>query len=333
MDLDGFVARRRPDWQRLNDLASRRRLRPHEVDELVHLYQRASTDLSTLRSGAPDPALVSSLSSSIARARAAVTGAHTSTWSDVGRFFAVSFPAAAYRAGRWWLVTGLLFIAVVTLVAWWIAANPDVRDAIATPDEVSSLVNQDFADYYTSSPASSFAAQVWTNNALLAAMVLVLGAMLCLPAVYVLWTNALNTAAVAGLMASAGRLDVFFGLIAPHGLLELTAVFLAAAAGMRLGWCIVAPGGRPRAVAMAEEGRAAATIAIGLVLVLFVSGVIEAFVTPSGLPTGIRIGIGVSAWVGFIAYVVVLGGRAVRAGYTGDVTGSGTTTDLAPYAA
>ena len=299
----------------------------------MDLYQRASTDLSTLRSGAPDPALVSRLSASIARARAAITGAHTSAWTDVGRFFAVSFPAAAYRAGRWWLVTGVAFTAVVTVVAWWIASNAEVRNAIATPEEVAALVNGDFADYYTANPAGSFAAQVWTNNAFLAAMVLVLGAMLCLPAVYVLWQNALNAAAVAGLMASAGRLDLFLGLIAPHGLLELTAVFLAAGAGMRLGWSIIAPGGRPRSVAMAAEGRGAATIAVGLIVVLLVSGVIEAFVTPSSLPTWARIGIGIAAWVGFLAYVVVLGGRAVRTGFTGDVTGSGSTTDVAPYAA
>ena len=333
MDLDGFVASRRSAWQRLDDLASQRHLNPVEVDELVDLYQRASTDLSTLRSGAPDPALVSRLSASIARARAAVTGAHTSTWADVGRFFAVSFPAAAYRAGRWWLMTGVLFTAVVTIVAWWVAANPDVQAAIATPEEVSSLINDDFADYYSAGPAGSFAAQVWTNNALIAAMVLVLGALLCLPAVYILWQNAVNMAGVAGLMAAAGRLDIFFGLITPHGLLELTAVFLAAAVGMRLGWSVIAPGGRPRAVAMAQEGRAAATIAIGLVVVLLVSGLIEAFVTPSGLPTWARIGIGIAAWVGFLTYVVVLGGRAVRAGYIGDVTGSAATTDLAPYAA
>ena len=69
-----------------------------------------------------------------------------------------------------------------------------------TPEEIRQLVDQDFADYYSSNPAGSFAAQVWTNNAWVAALVLVAGALLCLPAVYVLWQNAMNVGVVGGLM-------------------------------------------------------------------------------------------------------------------------------------
>ena len=46
---------------------------------------------------------------------------------------------------------------------------------------------------------------------------------LILPAVYVLFMNALNVGITGGMMAHAGRLDAFFGYIAPHGILELTA--------------------------------------------------------------------------------------------------------------
>ncbi|CAM5682112.1 hypothetical protein SHIRM173S_08007 [Streptomyces hirsutus] len=105
----------------------------------------------------------------------------------------------------------------------------------------------------------------------------------------------LNLGVGFGLMASVGRLDTFLGLVLPHGLLELTAVFVAAGTGLRLGWTLIDPGPRPRRRALAEEGRAALAMAIGLALVLFVSGAIEGFVTPSGLPTWARITIGVVA--------------------------------------
>jgi uncharacterized membrane protein SpoIIM required for sporulation len=133
-------------------------------------------------------------------------------------------------------------------------------------------------------------------------------------------------------MASADRLDLFLGLITPHGLLELTAVFVAGGAGIRLGWQIISPGRRPRSVALAEEGRATLTIALGLVVVLLVSGVVEAFVTPSPLPTWGRIAIGALVWVAFLAYVVVLGRRADRAGDIGDVADRAALTAVAPYA-
>ena len=115
------------------------------------------------------------------------------------------------------------------------------------------------------------------------------------------------------------RLDLFFGLITPHGLLELTAVFVALAAGLRLFWAWIDPGPRSRLEALAQEGRAMVGIAVGLVVVLFVSGIVEAYVTPSPLPTWARIAIGATVWGLFVAYVVVLGRRAVRAGETGDI--------------
>jgi uncharacterized membrane protein SpoIIM required for sporulation len=152
------------------------------------------------------------------------------------------------------------------------------------------------------------------------------------PAVYVLWQNALNVGVVGGLMAYAGRLDIFFGLITPHGLLELTAVFIAGGAGIRLGWQIIAPGPRPRSVALAEEGRSTLTIALGLAVVLLVSGIVEAFVTPSGLPTWARIAIGAVVWLAFLTYVVVLGRRADRVGDLGDVVDPGAVTEVLPYA-
>lgn len=333
MDTGAFVATHRAQWERLDALARRRSLSSEEADELADLYRRAATHLSLLRSSYADPALVGRLSQSVARARGAVTRAHTTVWGDLARFATRSFPAAAYRARWWWLGVAVAFTVVVVTMSWWVAVNPDVQAAVATPEEIRQLAEHDFADYYSANPAGSFAARVWTNNAWVAALSLVGGALLCLPAVYVLWQNAANVAVVAGLMASAGKLEVFLGLIAPHGLLELTAVFLAAAAGIRLGWQILDPGPRPRSVALAQEGRAAITLALGLAVVLLVSGVVEAFVTPSPLPTWARIVVGALVWLAFLAYVVVLGRRAVAEGDSGDVTGSGVETDVLPYVA
>ena len=103
-----------------------------------------------------------------------------------------------------------------------------MQATLATPDQIKQLVNQDFEDYYSSNPAGSFALQVWTNNAWVAALCIALGGFYGIPVVYLLWQNALNVGVAGGLMAAYGRLDLFFGLILPHGMLELTCVFVAA---------------------------------------------------------------------------------------------------------
>ena len=134
---------------------------------------------------------------------------------------------------------------------------------------------------------------------------------------YVLVFNGANLGLVAGLFAAVGQQPKFWGLILPHGLLELTSVFVAGGAGLRLGWTLIDPGDRPRAQALAAEGRRAVVIVLGLVAAFLVAGTIEGFVTGRPWPTWLRVGIGVLAEAGFLTYVVVLGRRAAAQGLTG----------------
>lgn len=320
MDVDAFVQAHRPTWDRLEVLVKRRRrLTGTEVDELVDLYQRVSTHLSMVRTVSTDSVLVGRLSGLVAQARSAVTGAHAPLWREFIRFWTVSFPVVAYRSWRWWLGTAVVFFFVTALIAVWVSGNPEVQATIGTPSEIDKLVNNDFASYYRENPAGSFALQVWTNNSWIAVQCIGSAILLGIPIPYVLFQNAANLGVIAGLMFNADKADIFLGLIIPHGLIELTAVLLAGASAMRLGWSVVSPGNRPRGQVLAEQGRAMVAVAVGLVGVLLVSGLIEALVTPSPLPTFGRIGIGVAAEIGFLAYVVHFGRKAARAGETGDV--------------
>jgi uncharacterized membrane protein SpoIIM required for sporulation len=325
VDLDAYVAAHRAEWAHLEHLLRRaskpRRLTGAEVDELVDLYQRVATHLSVVQSAGRDPALVGRLSTLVAQARGVVAGGRRAAWSDVARFLRQDFPAIVYRT-RWWSIGATAFFLVVAFgFGVWIAGSPEAQLAVAPPEVVKQLVEEDFENYYSSAPAQDFAARVFTNNAYVAAQAILFGVLLGLPVLFVLFSNALNVGVAGGLMAANDRADLFFGLILPHGLLELTAVFVACGLGLKLGWTVVDPGRRTRSRALAEEGRALATGALGLALVLFVSGIIEAFVTPSGLPTWARIGIGVIAEVVFLAYVYGPGRRAHRAGVTGDLVG------------
>jgi uncharacterized membrane protein SpoIIM required for sporulation len=320
VDTDVFVAQHRAQWARLDRLTRRRRrLSGAEVDELVTLYQRTAAQLSAVQAAGLDPTLAGTLSSQLARARAAVTGAQASSWESVSRFALVSFPAAAYRLRWWWLGCAAGSILVALLLGHEIASSPALQASLLPKSAARALVTHEFRHYYSTYNAQSFAARVWTNNALLTAEVVASGLLLGLPVIYFLFLNSLNVAVDGGLMAAYGRSGEFWTLILPHGMLELSAVFLGAAAGLRIGWTVVDPGQRTRVVALAEEGRALFTVAIGLVFVLGVSGVIEAFVTPSPLPAWARIGIGGIVEAAFLSYVAILGRRAVATDETGDI--------------
>ncbi|MFD3944438.1 stage II sporulation protein M [Streptomyces sp. NPDC058579] len=331
MDLDVFVTAHRAEWDRLDRLLRRGgKLTGAEADELVALYQRTATHLSLIQSSAPDPMLTARLTQLVARARATVTGTRRSSWRDAVTFLTAGFPAAVYRSRHWWIPTAVLSLLLAAIIGWWIGTHPEVQSAIGAPAELREMTRPggQYETYYSSNPAGSFAAQVWTNNAQAAAMCLVLGAFLGIPVIWILFFNMLNVGVAIGLMSAAGRLDIMLGLLLPHGLLELTAVFVAAGTGLKLGWTVIDPGPRTRRAALATQGRAAVGMAIGLAVVLFISGLIEGFVTPSGLPTWARITIGVTAELAFLAYVYVLGGRAARAGETGDLADADRSAEL-----
>jgi uncharacterized membrane protein SpoIIM required for sporulation len=323
MDVDVFIATHQGEWARLERLVKKsrrpRRMSGDDVDELVVLYQRVATHLSIVQTRSPDPVLVARLSRMVADARAAVAGTHAPAWRDFTRFFVVTFPVAVYRTRNWWVPTAIVSLAVAAGFGWWIASHADVQRGLLPAASVRALTGSEFVQYYHAAPAHDFATQVWTNNVWVAAATLVGGLFLGLPTIYALFVNMLNLGVDGGYMVAAGKTGLFFGLIAPHGILELTAVFVAAGTGLRLGWTLIDPGPRRRADALAVEVRSAVTITLGLIVVLAVSGAIEAFVTPSGLPTWARVAIGVVAEACFLSYVWLLGRRGVGAGETGDL--------------
>lgn len=321
MDLDALVSRRGPAWTRLGQLSRKGRLTGAEADELLDGYQRTATDLSLIRSTAPDPSLVNHLSVLVARARMRSAGTRRFSVTAGARFFAEDFPAALYRLRWWWGITAVVSVLFTFALGAWFFHNPVIENTLLSPAEVAQLVNVDFEQYYREHASSSFATQVWVNNAWVAAQCLVFG-VLGFPVIYVLWMNLLNLAVIGSLMHYHGRAEVFYGMLLPHGLLELMAIFVAAGVGLKVFWSWVAPGNKTRLASLAQEGRTAAGVALGLVVVLLISGLIEGFVTPSPLPTWARLAIGAAALLAFFVYVFTLGRSAVKRGLTGDIDDS-----------
>lgn len=317
--MDAFTAVHRPDWERLDELVAKRRLTGEESDELLVLYQRTSTHLSMVRSVAPEGVLSASLSTRLARARTTFTGARSNSAEDLANFFVISLPAAFYRL-RWLTVAvGLVFILVAWLYGAWVASTPEVIRAMGSDAEHRQYVEEDFVNYYSNDPAGSFAGAVWTNNAWIAAQMVAFGITgFWVP--MILYLNAQSTGMAGGLMHAYGELDTFFLYILPHGLMEITAIFIAGAAGLRIFWAAVAPGPMTRIQSLAREGRALVTVALGLAIVLLISGLVEGFVTPSPLPSWLKIGIGALVFTAYWLYTLLLGKRAYDAGARGDLS-------------
>ena len=319
MDLDALTAARRAEWARLDELSRRRRLTGPEVDELVDRYRAASADLADAKTSVGRSAQGDHISTMLARARLRLTGAPENVLKQIPRFFALQLPAALYRV-RWvTLAVTVGFVAVGVVVALWVSGDAALVATLGSQMQLEEYAENDFVDYYSENHPAAFAGTVWTNNAWIAMQCVLFGITGIWP-IFVLVQNAVGVGTAAAVMLSFDRGDVFLLYIAPHGLLELTSLFVAAAAGLGIFWAWVAPGRRTRGVALASAGRSLATIAIGLVFALAVAGLIEGFVTAQPWPWPVKIGIGAAALAAFLIYMIVVGGRAYRRGETGDLT-------------
>lgn len=318
VDIDALRASRTPAWDRLHELARTRRLDGDEIDELSILYRTSTADLAAVRAENPDPDVIRSLSRDLAAARARLTGTAGASASAVSRWFRVSLPAALYLS-RWWIVgVTAACLAVSAIQAWWLLRDPTTFAALGSPSQLENYARHDFVAYYSQDTHAQFGASVWFNNAFIA-LQCVGGGITGLYPAYVLFSNAQSVGTAAAIVIQYAGPAQFFSFILPHGLPELTAIFISGAAGLRVFWSLLVPGSRTRLRAVASTGRAMVTIALGMVILLFVSGVLEGFVTPSGLPVPVKVAAGSLVVIGVWVYILVPGRRAARAGWSGDL--------------
>ena len=310
MDIDAFVVRNQGAWFRLGQLTARarkpRQLRADELDELILLYQRASAHLADARvTYAADQALVGRLT-------LLVSDAHNVLYSqrdvELGRglrtFATVTFPRAVYNI-RWFVLVSALLTAVPWAVfSVWLAVSPRAVDATGPAALRDQYIHGDFVDYYRSGTSSAFANQVFWNNVRVAILAFAAGILLCVVTALLLAYNGANVGVAGGLFTNVGEWQKFWGLILPHGLLELSAVIVAGAAGLRIGWTVIDPGDRSRLSALGEEGRRAGTVLMGLVVAFLIAATIEGFVTGRPWPTSVRLGIGLTAFFGFWGWTI-----------------------------
>lgn len=309
MESLAFAKAHEAQWKRLEELTARGRLTGEESDEFVRLYQAAAAHLATVRTQAPDADLILTLSATVGAARARLTETRGANMHVVRHALSVTLPHAFYRI-RWWThAVTVIMIAVCAMVMVYFAWYPAQITYLGSHETLRHYADEAFSAYYREHSSTDFGAMVWTNNAWIALQAIGGGITGFFP-VYVLLQNSVALGQAGAIMSYFDALPVFFRLILPHGLLELTAIFIAGSAGLKLFWTMLLPGDQPRRYALAAEGKQAMRVGFGLVGVLFVSGLLESFVTPSYLHWGLKIAIGATALLAFWAWVYVFGRRA-----------------------
>jgi len=305
-DINLFLERRRPHWRRLEALLSRvegeglRALPPAEVREFGGLYRRASSDLVTARSRTANAQILEYLNDLVARAYAQVYRTKRRHWRDVWIFLSLDFPRLFRRHFRYILAAFAFFMSGAL-----IAGVAGARDPAAVEQMVPSAFLRMWSreahvpaanDKTTSAkpqgralnPSAMIAGSAFymTHNSQVALTSFVLGITAGIGSIVFMFVNGVIMGAVASHTVREGIAFAFWSFVASHGVIEMTAIFIAGGAGMLMGLSLIAPGKRTRREALVERSRSAVLLAMGCVPMLILAGVIEACISPFPLIPG-----------------------------------------------
>jgi uncharacterized membrane protein SpoIIM required for sporulation len=316
-------AERRHRWEELASLLDRvdrggvKALSVAQVKRLARLYRQVTVDLSQARAAGDDPRLVAYLNALAARAHGRVYITERVKIRSLFTFVTSGFPRAMRRNRVAILAAVAVFLLTTVASMAAVLADPDLAfslfDERVVEYENVRLEKQqgEYKGNFTFSVSQSplVAAQIIGNNVKVAIMGFALGAVGCVLGVFLLVYNGRMLGTLSGLVWNGGYFVGFYSLILTHGVLELSAICIAAAGGLRLGWALLAPRGLTRADAFRSASGDAFALLGGAILMLIVAGIIEAFVTPH-FGAAVRWSVAIGTGVLFAAYALLAGRRA-----------------------
>lgn len=311
-----FAARRGDGWERLETLLARvdrvglRRLPASDLQELALLYRAASSDLAAAQSRAYSAELHAYLNRLTARGYVVVhSGAAAGGWTRVAAFFALEFPREVRRSGKMILATTALFVAAWIVAYALVTLKPTNAYALVPAAEIPAITrnlhDSNFA--FDRSLAPQMSSETITNNIKVAMLAFAGGMTLGVLTLWEILNNGLMVGALGALFAARGFGTDFWATIAPHGVIELTSIQIAGAAGLLLAQGVIAPGRSRRIDALKANARRAGVLMSGVAGLLVIAGIIEGFVTPQRTTELFRFAVGAVTAAGLCAYFALCG--------------------------
>jgi len=316
-----FLETRRATWDRLEALVDRARQRglrgltEAELHELTRLYPAAAVDVARARMVQADSGTQQRMNQ-LAIAAHGLLYRRTSTRSlpAVWRFFRRDYPRLFRRLWPCMILATVIFL--VGSLGAYAATRLAPSNAylfvpygldVSNPGEVTS---EDISERFRRMSNPPFAAAIVSNNITVAFKVFALGITAGIGTCYQLLLNAMMLGGFAAHFTNHGLSYPLWSFIAPHGVLEIFAILVAAAAGLRLGFSLALPGSRTRSASLRLGARDAVLLVLGTIPMFAIAAFIEGFITPSYLPGMVKIILGVTVAAVVLVYLLAVGRNA-----------------------
>ncbi|UOQ45033.1 stage II sporulation protein M [Halobacillus salinarum] len=310
MNYQQFIKSHRQDWKRLEEILHKldkntKRLSPHEVEEFQMLYQKAAQHLAYTQTYFPEEDVADYLNDLAAKAHNLFYKDQISSLSQIKAFFGSRFIQLLTEQWKFVIAAMLLFLigAVGAFLSVWgdplhfYAVLPESMANAIDPDRLGEGHDQ------VNSPVMS--ASIMTNNIQVALLAFAGGVTFGLLSVYLLLYNGIIIGAVAAFFLHYGKFYEFWAYIVPHGIIELTAIFIAGGAGLMMGYKLFVPGETSRIYQLKSQAFRSVQLLLGTLPLFVIAGIIEGFITPSPLPLSGKYAFSIVTLLGLAVYVGV----------------------------
>lgn len=289
-----WLGKRKPYWDRLEsllDAAGRKGLSSltrAELRELGLLYRQTAADLAVVREDPSSPHFARYLNQLLARAHNTIYTGRRESLMPVARFFGSTYPRVVRAHLPHCLAAIGVFAAAAVAGAVLTWRDPDFEVGILGPQLVETIQRHEMWTHSILAVKPLASSAIMTNNMSVAFTAFALGITGGLGTIYMMALNGLMIGVIGTACASSGMSLALWSFVAPHGVLELPAIFIAGGAGLRIAEGLLFPGTAPRRDSLARAGTDATRLLVGVVPILMLAGLIEAFVSPTALPPGLK---------------------------------------------
>ncbi|HZW05466.1 MAG TPA: stage II sporulation protein M [Candidatus Nitrosotalea sp.] len=298
-----WLEKRKPYWSKLESLLNQsarsglKSLSRSDLQELSLLYRQTAADLAAIREDASSVHFARYVNQLLVRAHNTIYSGRRASPMAVISFFVNTYPAAFRRNLRHCILATAIFAAGAVVGAVLTYQNPDFKVKLLGPQMVETIERHQMWTHSILGIKPLASSAIMTNNMSVGFTTFALGITAGLGTIYMMAFNGLMIGVIGVACWQAGMSLQLWSFVAPHGVLELPAIFIAGGAGLRIAQGLLFPGVLPRRDSLARAGLEAVQLLLGTIPILIIAGLTEAFVSPTGLPVFLKFSMAAALFV------------------------------------
>jgi len=311
-----WLEKRQPYWRRLEALveqSGRRgvgRLSRSELQELGLLYRQIASDLSTVREDTASRQISDYLNQLLGRAHNLIYMGRKTNAAGIVQFFRVTYPRLFRENLAYPLTAFLIFLAAAIVGTALCFSDPGFERYFLGGRMIDTIEQHRMWTQSVVSIKPLASSFILTNNISVACATFAMGILAGLGTVYMLFFNGLLIGVIGTACWQAGMSRQLWSFVAPHGVLELPAIFIAGGAGLLLARGLLFPGTMPRRDSVVEAGGRAVRLVLGVIPMLVIAGFIEGYLSPSHFPAPLKFALGAALGLALVMYLASGGENA-----------------------